>query len=403
MNRPVSVGFVVLVVVVVVAGSSVSLAVAETPAVTPQERSLLTASSQSDSTAATADFVAQEFDTTTFEITVYENGSATWTFHHRQRLEDSEDEANFETFAEEFESEETDVYDRFRTQAEALTETGGDVTDREMEARNFNRSARIEEGLNPTGVVEMSFVWDGFAATEDGSVVVGDVFRDTYIASDQTIVFQAGGNLVFERIAPTDAQYDSSELENADTVRWSGEREFLDGHPRVVLDDPTRNAGSSDGPISTVTGSGTDVLWPLVGLLVLLSIGGITLWYRRTDRTDDEAFGATTESPATVPTTEGPNGASEQPSGGAIDETDTLADEELLTDEDRVVTLIRENGGRMKQVNIVEETSWSKSKVSMLLSDMEEEGTISKLRVGRENIISLEGFEPEATKSPFDE
>ncbi len=74
-----------------------------------------------------------------------------------------------------------------------------------------------------------------------------------------------------------------------------------------------------------------------------------------------------------------------------------------MTDEDRVVALIRENGGRMKQVNIVEETGWSKSKVSMLLSDMEDEGTISKLRVGRENIISLEGFEPEATKSPFEE
>jgi hypothetical protein len=34
---------------------------------------------------------------------------------------------------------------------------------------------------------------------------------------------------------------------------------------------------------------------------------------------------------------------------------------------------------------------------------METNGSISKLRVGRENIISLEGFEPEATKSPFDE
>jgi uncharacterized membrane protein len=58
----------------------------------------------------------------------------------------------------------------------------------------------------------------------------------------------------------------------------------------------------------------------------------------------------------------------------------------------------------MKQVNIVEETGWSKSKVSMLLSDMEEEeGIISKLRVGRENVISLRGHEPDAAKSPFDD
>jgi uncharacterized membrane protein len=77
--------------------------------------------------------------------------------------------------------------------------------------------------------------------------------------------------------------------------------------------------------------------------------------------------------------------------------------EELLSDEDRVMALLDENGGRMKQVNIVEETDWSKSKVSMLLSEMADEGRISKLRVGRENIISKAGEEPDAAGSPFDD
>ena len=71
--------------------------------------------------------------------------------------------------------------------------------------------------------------------------------------------------------------------------------------------------------------------------------------------------------------------------------------------EERVLRLLRAEGGRMKQVDIVETTDWSKSKVSMLLSDMEEDGDISKLRVGRENIISLAGEEPDAAGSPFDE
>ena len=75
----------------------------------------------------------------------------------------------------------------------------------------------------------------------------------------------------------------------------------------------------------------------------------------------------------------------------------------MLSDEDRVRALLEDNGGRMKQVKIVDETEWSKSKVSMLLSDMEDEGDISKLRVGRENIISLAGQEPEAAGSPFEE
>lgn len=74
-----------------------------------------------------------------------------------------------------------------------------------------------------------------------------------------------------------------------------------------------------------------------------------------------------------------------------------------LTNEEQVIQLLRSNGGRMRQTRIVGETDWSKSKVSMLLSDMEADGTINKLRVGRENIISLPGAEPEAALSSLEE
>jgi hypothetical protein len=80
-----------------------------------------------------------------------------------------------------------------------------------------------------------------------------------------------------------------------------------------------------------------------------------------------------------------------------------VPEEELLSDEERVVDLLEDNGGRMKQVDIVEATDWSKSKVSMLLSDVEEAERISKLRVGRENIVSLTSHEPDAVESPFDD
>ncbi|MFC6725189.1 helix-turn-helix transcriptional regulator, partial [Halobium palmae] len=103
------------------------------------------------------------------------------------------------------------------------------------------------------------------------------------------------------------------------------------------------------------------------------------------------------------------SGAGAGPTSAAVDSTTEadgeapiVTDDELLSDEDRVVSLLRDRGGRMKQVNIVDETGWSKSKVSMLLSEMEEDGRISKLRVGRENVISLKGHEPDAAGSPFD-
>ncbi|WP_049914583.1 helix-turn-helix transcriptional regulator [Haloterrigena salina] len=74
--------------------------------------------------------------------------------------------------------------------------------------------------------------------------------------------------------------------------------------------------------------------------------------------------------------------------------------EEFLTDREHVQQLIRENGGRMKQSKIVNDVDWSKAKVSRLLAELEEEGRITKLRLGRENLVCLPGHEPTASQSP---
>ena len=70
------------------------------------------------------------------------------------------------------------------------------------------------------------------------------------------------------------------------------------------------------------------------------------------------------------------------------DEDDGV-DVELLSDEERVERLLDRNGGRMKQAAIVKETGWSNAKVSQLLSAMEDDERIDKLRIGRENLISF--------------
>ncbi|GAA0241252.1 helix-turn-helix transcriptional regulator [Haladaptatus pallidirubidus] len=79
-----------------------------------------------------------------------------------------------------------------------------------------------------------------------------------------------------------------------------------------------------------------------------------------------------------------------------------LVDEEMLTDEERIRSILIEYGGRMKQVDITAETSWSKSTVSRKLSKMEENNEIKRVQVGRGNLVFLNGSEPEASKSPFE-
>ncbi|MCU4742648.1 MarR family transcriptional regulator [Halobacteria archaeon AArc-m2/3/4] len=72
---------------------------------------------------------------------------------------------------------------------------------------------------------------------------------------------------------------------------------------------------------------------------------------------------------------------------------DVLA--ESLSDEDRVLRMLAANDGRLRQQVIVERTDWSKSKVSRLLSKMNEKGSIEKISVGRENVITFPSNDPE--------
>lgn len=402
MTRPVPVGVVVLVIAVVFAGICSPIVLIGAGQTGFSDTQSSQSGGQTTPTAdvgAANDVESQDFDSTTYEITVHENGSATWTFRYEQQLKDDEAKANFEAFAKEFENNETGLYNRFTEQAKALTENGANTTDREMAATNFNRSASVEYRPGAMGVVEMSFVWEGFATVENGKVIVGDVFQNMYLASDQSIVVKSGDGLVFTSVAP-EGEHTKNSVQEANSITWSGEREFLNGRPRVVLQSADNPAGSGTKHAVSPIGGIEAPSWALgIGLIAIILGGGIAIKRYRGDYSDNVGSDALTDTPAAAGDNE-PEPATETDPHSA---DDSHTETEFLTDEDRVVKLIRSNGGRMKQVNIVDETNWSKSKVSMLLSDMEDEGTISKLRVGRENIISLEGFEPEATKSPFDE
>ena len=140
--------------------------------------------------------------------------------------------------------------------------------------------------------------------------------------------------------------------------------------------------------------------------LVVLGLAAVAIW--QADLPSVFSGGNTVESESGATET-AHSETTDQPAeaatvGGAAVQADAEpAEPEQLTDQELIVDILESNEGRMKQAKIVDETGWSKSKVSMLLSEMEDDGSISKLRVGRENIISLSGNEPEAAGSPFDD
>lgn len=316
------------------------------------------------------------FDSATYYAEVYANGSVHWTAQYQTVLENDTEVRAFESFAGRFENDETELFASFRegTISDRVGQAAN-VTGREMDAIAFSRSASVEdqaqEGQNATlGVVEMSYVWTNATVQENGHVVLGDVFEGgLYLSEGQSLVVMAGEDLRFVSVSPMEnAVMSNSTLNGSESVTWSGELQFSDRRPRAVFERTDEPAGLP-----------ANLTWLMVGLLVALLGAGAALLWRQVDA--GPGSGGPNESDAAEP---------------------TIPDEELLSDEARVEQLLADHGNRMKQVDIVEATGWSKAKVSTLLSEMAEEGTISKLRIGRENIITLEREESVVDSSTDD-
>ena len=392
-------------------GAAAPARTAESPALLQDATAFGPYTDKSPARAAGSPALLQEFeaDRTAFIITVYGNGSAEWRFRYERALNGSERD-DFEAFAEEFNDDETELFTNFRTRARWLTDNGSRATGREMRATGFARDARVE-GLAPQtqalGVVELSFRWEGFARpTDDGDVEAGDVFEGgLYVGPDQELAFAAGPNLAFVRAQPTDGRVLSGDsLAESDTVTWTGERSFTDQRPRVVLADAESVDDAGATPADDDDGRG--LLLPMGVLLVVVALGGgAAVAYRSGALPPGGGAAAGAETDAGDGGTGTGAGAGAGVAADTVDASPAVdvSEAELLSDEERVIDLLEDRGGRMKQVDIVEVTDWSKSKVSMLLSDMEEDDQISRLRVGRENIVSLAGNEPDAAGSPFDD
>ncbi|WP_338741250.1 helix-turn-helix transcriptional regulator [Haloplanus salilacus] len=309
-------------------------------------------------------------------------GDARWTVSVRYDLSNETDRAAFDRYGRDFEAGDADVgldADFFRTLANEASLTAG----REMEIVRTTRNATVRNG---TGVLSLSFTWTNFVSDAGDGFVIRDA---VLMPGDRTWLTSIGPGqrLVVETpdgYQVTDTRFG---LENGSVV-VDGPHTFQEpltiSYQQAVVEEP------SEPPWSLLVGAVVVVGLSLVAAIV----------YTRRYRGD--GAGQTARSPdagdaASSPDSAGANGdAAETDASGAADgDADADADDtddvdpSLLSDEERVEHLLDRNGGRMRQARIVRETGWSDAKVSQLLSTMADDGRVEKLRLGRENLISL--------------
>ncbi|ELY39651.1 helix-turn-helix transcriptional regulator [Natronorubrum tibetense] len=319
--------------------------------------------SSSESASVAGEPEEIDADETRLDISLGEDGSAEWSVEFWVRLDDDESTEAFESIRDDID-EDPDAYtDQFADRVDDTVATAVSATDREMSAEEFTVDTARQSLGAEYGVVRYTFTWHGFAAADGDELHAGDAIEGLYL-DDETrlsISWPDAYDLVSVDPGPDE--------ERDRTVIWHGsETDFVSGEPRVVV--------SSGG-----LGLGTIAIGA-AAVVVAMGAGGIW-WYRTRSSTASE--------PADAPTSPSAAAASDADSRTVAAGTDATPDprDDLLSNEEQVLRLLEEYGGRMKQQTVVEELEWTDAKTSKVVSALREEGELESFRLGRENVLSL--------------
>ena len=325
---------------------------------------------------------------THLEVQLQADGDAAWNVTVTVPIEDGDDRESFEAFADRFESGEgglelgTDAFERAASEASA-------ASGREMSITSVSRHSELRtdpDSGSTYGVLRVSFTWESFARIDDEDALYVD---DAFNTTDGTWLPGLGADQSLTILAPPGYGGPTTSPIGADggDLRWEGPTTFEPGYFDIVY-HPSGTGPTADGVSSPL----------VVGALLLsgaaLLVGLYLLFARRgdgddsIDRSKPSDFDGGDE-PAVEPAAD--SGSRDGDKGSDPDPEPDEPDPELLSDEERVEYLLERNGGRMKQATIVKETGWSNAKVSQLLSSMDDDERVDKLRIGRENLISLPG------------
>jgi len=331
-------------------------------------------------------------ETTQIEIQLQANGDAAWTITTRLDATTEEENATFRDLADQYESgQKTPPWlDTVRAAAAASSDASG----RQMNVTD----ERFTSDVN-SSTFTLRFTWTDFAREDGDYMAVDDAFnttRGTWLdglteSQELTIELPDGYAAVSAPKAVQNGQF-----------HWQGPQQFEPGYMTIVYDgDGGVVSPNPDPPRESLIWGGFFV----VGIIAV----GAYVFARRNGGLPSPVLGGGdgTDSPSASPPTSPSTGDADEETvtTGTVEPTteesepDDDVDEELLSDEERVERLLEANGGRMKQASIVKETGWSNAKVSQLLSAMEDDGAINKLRIGRENLISF----PDEDVTEFDQ
>lgn len=317
-------------------------------------------------TVSIAEGVQVDPDTVLLRVNLQSDGTAAWRVEYRLRLDDENSTEAFESLRADIEANQSEYEDRFRNRMQPTVTDAEETTGREMSLQNV--TVRVTNTTIPQqyGVIEYSFVWTNFAEIDDDRLVAGDAISGLFLDDETTLII--GWPSGYELVAVSPEPHETRDR----AVVWEGRLDFADGEPRVVVTEspgPPTVGTSTDETPTNGTGDGDQaggLPWGViaVGIVIgLVVVGGAGWLYSTRDG------GVSVDGPG---------------DGG-----DGAPPEDLLSNQERVLRVLEDHGGRIKQQQVASELGWTDAKTSQIVGDLRDDGEIEVFRLGRENVISL--------------
>jgi uncharacterized membrane protein len=324
-------------------------------------------SDDTDELADDADDAAFQLDDASeihIDVTIHENGTATFLVDYRFPFsEDNETADQWAALEDDVESNPAEYIESEAEDWNSVRADGENATEREMALSEF--AVQTEESSAPRelGHVKFGFEWSSFAHVELNRIEAGDALSGFTLVDDTTLqIFWPESYSAYDIDPDSDDRGEGS-------VFWDGDgTEFTDDQPRLVLIENSEGANETEEPEEEPA-----MPWLAVtGALAVLAAAGLIGWWVRRDG----ATGSTTAAETDAETNDEPA----PPAGPPL---------ELLSNEERVLRLLEERGGRVKQQEVVSTLEWTEAKTSQVVSGLREDNKIEVFRIGRENVLSL--------------
>jgi len=347
----------------------------------------------------------QEIDPDSVRLTlsVEADGSARWRIEYWTELNDDNETEAFEQLRDDVAASPDEYTARFANRTNRTVASAENATGREMSAGEFGVSATKETIPQEYGVLTYTFEWRGFAAVDGDRLRIGDAIDRFYLNDRTRLVI--GWPDEYQLVSATP----DADEQRDDAVLWRGTRtDFVTGEPRVVVEEGDGTGGGGDNGGAGSSGGddsgGSPLPWIGAALALFALAGGGLAFLRRNG--DDDADAAVAASGAAASRDAEPSDGTpveardaDSAESGDPDAEDADVDgedaaddgppPELLSNEERVQQVLEDNGSRMRQQELVEETGWTEAKTSQVVGEMRESGALETFRLGRENVLKL--------------